>query len=70
MKLHTSGLLWSDSKAQKKVVVFGLPESSQPVHLQSGRHGGGVTVVIVVFAVGTVGGGVGKFRAGRGVKRN
>ena len=42
-----------DSKSPPASVSFGLPESSQPVHLQSGRHGVGVTVVTVV-AVGIV----------------
>ena len=42
-----------DSTSPPALVLFGLPESSQPVHLQSGRHGGDVTVVTVV-AVGIV----------------
>ena len=42
-----------DSTSPPASVSFGLPESSQPVHLQSGRHGGDVTVVTVV-AVGIV----------------
>ena len=43
-----------DSTSPPASVSFGLPESSQPVHLQSGRHGGDVTVVTVVVAVGIV----------------